>query len=101
MLDDERLELGDDVGRMAELDVGRDPLLDRDEPKLLEAPDLGLGPVLERELGERRAAPELERAGEQRAALLRRRASRVAEEPSKRYASSCSADTESTYPEGG
>ena len=55
----------------AELDVGRDPLLDRDEPELVEPPRLGLRPVLEGELGERRAAPEVERAHEERAALLR------------------------------
>ncbi len=61
MLADERLELGDDVGGVPELDVRRDPLLDGDEAKLVEPADLGLRPVLERELGERRAAPEVER----------------------------------------
>ena len=38
VLADERLELRDDVGRAPELDVGRDPLLDRDEPELVEPP---------------------------------------------------------------
>ena len=96
MLADERLELGDDVGRAAELDVGRDPLLDRDEAQLVEPADLGLRPVLERELGERRAAPERERPEEQRAALVRGGAPRVASSRSNRRASICSADTAST-----
>ena len=81
MLDDERVELGDDVRRVAELDIGGDALLERDEAKLLEPPRLGLGPVLERELGERRPAPQLERADEERASLLGRRTARVREQP--------------------
>ena len=36
MLDDERLELGDDVAGVAELDIGGDRLLERDEAKLIE-----------------------------------------------------------------
>ena len=45
-----------------------DPLLDRDEPELVEPADLGLREVVERELGERRPAPQLERTDEQRCA---------------------------------
>ena len=71
MLPDERLELRDDVGGAAELDVGRDPLLPGDEAELVEPPCLGLRPVLEGELGERRATPEVERPKEERSALLR------------------------------
>ena len=79
MLADEGLELGDDVRAAPEVDVGRNPLLDRDEAKLLEPARLGLRPVLEGELGERRAAPEVERLREQRPALLGGGGSRVRE----------------------
>jgi hypothetical protein len=44
----------------AELEFGVDALLHRHQTKLLQAPDLGLREVVERELGERRAAPECE-----------------------------------------
>ncbi len=81
MLLDERLELGDDVGGVSELDVGRDPLLDRDQAELVEPASLALRPLLEGELGERWAAPEIERPDEQRASLLRGRATRVAQQP--------------------
>ena len=80
ILADEGLELGDDVGRAAELDVRRDPLLVRDEPQLVESADLRLRPVVERELGERGAAPEREGAEEQRAALVRGSAPRVCQQ---------------------
>ena len=80
VLADERLELRDDVGRAPELDVGGDPLLDGDQPELVEAPGLGLRPLLESELGERRAAPEIERAQEDAATLLRSARPRVGEQ---------------------
>ena len=38
MVADERLERADDVAVPAELEIGLDPLLERDEPELLEAP---------------------------------------------------------------
>ena len=80
VLADEGLELGDDVRVTAQLDVRRDPLLVRDEAQLVQPADLGLRPVVERELGERRPAPEREGAEEQRAALVRGGAPRVCEQ---------------------
>ena len=80
MLADERLKLGDDVGGVTELDVGLDPLLERDEPELAQPPGLRLRPLLERELGQRGAAPELERAPEKRPSLGPRGTPRVGEE---------------------
>ena len=79
VLQDERLELRDEVGGTAELDLGRDPLLDRDGTELVKTPGFGLRPLLEGELGQRRAAPEVERAHEERAALLGGCGSRVGE----------------------
>ncbi len=79
MLADEGLELGDDVGGAPEVDVRRKTLLDRHEAKLLEPARFGLCPVLEGELGKRRAAPQVERLREQRPALLGRGGSRVRE----------------------
>ena len=100
VLPDERLELRDDVGRPPELDVGGDPLLARGQPQLVEAPGLGLRPLFESELGERRAAPEVERAQEEGTTLLRPAALASASSCSKRRASICSAVTASTYPGG-
>ena len=77
ILADEGLELGDDVRVTAELDVRGDPLLVRNEAQLVEPADLRLRPVVERELGKRRAAPEREGPEEQRAALVRGGAPRV------------------------
>ena len=71
MLDDERVELEDDISGVAELDIGGDALLERDEAELLEPPGHGPAAVLERELPECRPAPQLERADEERAPLLR------------------------------
>ena len=97
MLADERLELADDVAVSAELEVGVDPLLERDEPQLLEPADLRLREVVERELRERRASPERERADEQLAALLRAGSgARPPSSCSNRRASIWSADTAST-----
>ena len=79
VLSDQRLELADDVAVPPELEIRLDPLLERDESKLLEPSDLGLRELLERELGERRAAPELERACEELAPLLGACAARVPE----------------------
>ena len=59
---DQRLELGQDVLVAAEREVGLDPILERGEPQVLEPPDLVLRERLVREVGERRAAPERERA---------------------------------------
>ena len=64
----------------SELEVRLDPLFFRDEPQLLEPPDLGLREVLERELGQRRTAPELERTLQKVTPLLGVRSARIAEQ---------------------
>ena len=70
---DQRFQLDDHVPVAAELHVGGDPLLQGDEPELLEPPRLALRELLGRELGERRPAPERERLAEHDRPLLRRR----------------------------
>ena len=62
VLGDQRLELADDVALMPERELGLDPQLDRGQAKLLEPRALVPGERL-RELGQRGAAPERERAG--------------------------------------
>ena len=57
----ERLELGDELGVAAEREIGVDSLLEHDGAQLLESRDLGLRERLVREVGQRRATPELER----------------------------------------
>ena len=71
MLADERLELADELGVAATLEIGVEPRLERDEPELLQPCDLGLRPALVREVGEGGAAPERERRGELRGSLGR------------------------------
>ena len=70
MLGDEPLELSDDVAVAPELEIGVDALLEGDKSQLLESPDLRLREALERELGEHRPAPSVERAHELVPALL-------------------------------
>ena len=70
MIPDECLELADDVAVAAELEVGIDPLPVGDQAKLVEPADLGLCEIVERELRERRPAPERERSLEAIAPLL-------------------------------
>ena len=72
MVRDERLELADERGVAAQLELGVDPLLDRREPELVEPRSLDLEARLVAEVGERRAAPELERAAQRLGALGRR-----------------------------
>src|ERR671923_201963 len=72
ILADERLELAHDLGVPARLEVGVDPLLEDGQPELLQAADLGLREGLERELAERRSAPEGERLAELRRPLVGR-----------------------------
>ena len=69
VLADERLHLGDELGVRAELEVGRDPLLERGQPEALEPVDLPLEERLELEVGEGRPAPEPERLAQQKRAL--------------------------------
>src|SRR6266545_6039128 len=58
-----------------------DPELQREESQFLEARDLRLGEVLEREVRERRAAPEAERLAQQRRRVLRPGGLRLRDEP--------------------
>ena len=99
MLGDQRLELADHVAMVPERELGLDPQLDRGEAKLLEPRALVPGERL-RELGQRLAAPERERAAQQLArlpgiALRRAPAGRAATERSKRERSSSSSPTSS------
>ena len=58
---DKSLNLADDLGVAAGLEVRVDSFLDHRKPLLLQPGDLGLGERLEFEVGQRRAAPEVER----------------------------------------
>ena len=58
MAGDEGLELGDDLTLTPEREIRLDPLLDDVQVELVEPSDLLLRERVERELGERRAAPE-------------------------------------------
>ena len=98
---DERLELGDQLGVRAELEIGCDPLLEHAEPQILEPVDLGLRERLRLEVGERRAAPQVERLAEQRRLARPARADRASRTSrSNRVRSSWSASSSSTYPVG-
>ena len=66
MVRDQPLQLRDQRLVAAEGEVGLDPILDRDQPRLLEPGDLVLGERLIGEVGERRPAPERERLIEAR-----------------------------------
>ena len=68
MRPDRRRELTDEVGVPAVGELALEPTFQGGQAQLLEARDLALGEVLEREVGERRAAPECQRF---RVALLR------------------------------
>ena len=71
MRPDRRRELPDQLGVPAVGELALEPSLHGGQTQLLEARDLGLGEVLEREVGERRAAPECQRL---RVAVLARAA---------------------------
>jgi hypothetical protein len=58
MLRDQRLQLSDDLGVLTELELGVDQLLERGEPQLVQACDLGLGERLVGEVVERPTAPQ-------------------------------------------
>jgi hypothetical protein len=61
VLGHQQLQLGDELGRPSELQVGVDPLAERDETQLLEAADLRGGHAERRQIGERRTPPQAER----------------------------------------
>ena len=67
----ERGHLAQDLRRAAELQLGGEAFLERDEPQLLEPGDLALRKRLEREVGERRATPEAERFAQRGGAFRR------------------------------
>ena len=58
---DGRRELADELGVPAVGELALEAALERGQAQLLEPRDLALGEVLEREIGERRAAPERQR----------------------------------------
>ena len=62
---DERFELANRLGVVAECELGFDARLDRRKAELLELCDLGLRERLVREIGQRCAAPELQTLTEQ------------------------------------
>jgi hypothetical protein len=65
------LELGNELSVTAQAEVGLDALLERLQPQLLEARDLGLSERLVGEVGQRRTAPQRERLPEFRCRALR------------------------------
>ena len=93
---DQGLELADERRVAAELELGVDPLLERGEAQLVEPRGLEAREVLLVEIGERGAAPEGERLGQERRARGRIRASRAAASSrSKRWASTLSGSSAS------
>jgi hypothetical protein len=68
------VELRHEVGAAAELEIRVDPLLDRGEPELVETSRLAPRERLVGEVGERRPAPEGERARKGLRPLRRRQA---------------------------
>ena len=72
MQPDERLQLADRLRLAADGHHRLEARLQRLEPKALEACDLGLGEERRREVGERRPAPDRERASQRRLRLVER-----------------------------
>ena len=80
MLGDARLELRDDRAMASELEHRLESSLDGLEAKLLEAPDLALGEVRERKIGEGRPTPDGQRpleGDERRLRVVLQRARRL------------------------
>ena len=90
---DEPLQLADELGVAAGGEVGLDAQLERGEPLLLQARDLGAGERLERELGERRPAPQRERLAQGRRRGLRLAVRRARGAPSSTSRSKRSASS--------
>ena len=68
MLGGERFQLADQLGVLAERQVGLDALCQTVEARLLQAGDLGLGEGLVAEVGQRRAPPHRQRLAQYGAA---------------------------------
>ena len=66
---DEGVDLADELRVPPRFEVGVDPFLEHAEPLLFEPHDLGLGEGLELHVGERRAAPDVERLAKAARAL--------------------------------
>ena len=61
MVGDQALELADQLRVAAQLEIGFEAILDRDQPQLFETSYRWHGPQLVTELGQRRPAPERQR----------------------------------------
>ncbi len=70
MLGHERLELAHELGVAAAGEIGVDPVLERADPHVLEPSDRGPRERLRGEVGQRGAAPELERGAEPAGRIL-------------------------------
>ena len=81
MLANERFQLAHELRVPPEGEVGVDPQLERAHAELLQADDLHLRPVGVRSVGERRAAPELQRVVQEARGVFGRRRLRVVHEP--------------------
>jgi hypothetical protein len=81
VLGHERLELPDELGMTARLQVGVHAVLERGEPQALEAGDLRSREVLVREVCERRPAPHRERLAQPSRRALRGRFARLGNDP--------------------
>ena len=66
----ELLELGHQLGAAAQREVGLDPIFDGGSAQVLQARDLGRREWLERDVGQRRATPLLERGPQPRGGTL-------------------------------
>ncbi len=71
MLRDEAFEFGNELAREPAGEVGVDAILDRGQPELLEAAELGERERLVPELRQRRTAPQRERLAERRRGIVR------------------------------
>ena len=71
LLGQKGLELGNQVGVAAKVELGIDSGLERDQSEFLEAANFGLGEVFERDVRERRATPPSQRVGQKLAGTNR------------------------------
>ena len=80
MLGDQALELADELAVATEGEIRVDAVLERGQVELVEPADLSLRPRFVGELGERRAAPELEGIAQDLRGGRRRGSSRLGRE---------------------